>query len=148
MHHIANSIPSPSPKVIPPEVYSFVLQAEYTASNLGLAPGDTHCPHSVTIKKPRKMPRSSKTVHYRLPGGSADAIKEWYRLQIMHVSALILVLSEGKNRTARGCTAAPQRPRMLNNARALTDQGHLLTREVARETASHINPLKSRLTTL
>lgn len=54
-------------------------------------PGDTHCPHSVSIKKPNKMPRTSKTVHYGLPGGRADTIKERYRLQIMHVSSLILI---------------------------------------------------------
>ena len=40
--------------------------------------------------------------------GSADTIKEWYQLQIMHVSRLILVLSE-RNRTAQRYTDAPQR---------------------------------------
>lgn len=39
--------------------------------------------------------------------GSADTIKEWYRLQIMHVSGLILILSERKRDSAEmyRCTA-------------------------------------------
>lgn len=56
--------------------------------------------------------------------GSADTIKEWYRLQIMHVSGLILILCE-RNGTAQTCKDALQRPCMLNNALTLADQGHL-----------------------
>lgn len=78
--------------------------------------------------------------------GSADTIKEWYRLQIMHVSSLILILSE-RSGTAQRCTDAPQRPCMLNNALVLTDQGHLLAREMLKERiqagARHIIPLRS-----
>lgn len=63
--------------------------------------------------------------------GSTDTIKEWYRLQIMHVSSLILILSQ-RNRTAQRCRDAPQRLCTLNKALALTDQGHLLTREMVK----------------
>lgn len=71
--------------------------------------------------------------------GNADTIKEWYRLQIMHVSSLILILSE-RNRKAWRCTAAPQRPCMLNNAHGLTDQGHLLSRDTLKARACHRIP--------
>lgn len=38
-------------------------------------PGDTPCPHSVTIKKLNKMHRTSKTVHYGLPGGAQTPLR-------------------------------------------------------------------------
>lgn len=69
--------------------------------------------------------------------GRADTIKEWYQLQIMHVSSLIFIFSERKG-TAQRCTDAPQRPCMLNNALTLTDQGHLLSREMVKARACHI----------
>lgn len=82
--------------------------------------------------------------------GSADTIKEWYRLQIMHVSSLNLILCV-RNRTAQRCTDDPQRPCMLNNTLALTDQGHLLTREMVKtglkqelDTLSHSKVIKTR----
>lgn len=55
--------------------------------------------------------------------GSADTIKEWYRLQIMHVSSLILVLSEW-NGTVQRCTDAPQRPCMLNGSHSPRTSPH------------------------
>lgn len=95
-------------------------------------PGDTPCPHSVTIKSRTRCRETSKTVHYGLPGGAQpDTIKEWYRLQIMHVSSLIRILSK-RNRTVQRCTDAPQRPCMLNIALTHANQGHLLTRELLR----------------
>lgn len=38
-------------------------------------PGDVHCPHSVSVTKPNKIPRTSKMVHYGLPVGSADTLR-------------------------------------------------------------------------
>lgn len=55
--------------------------------------------------------------------GSADTIKEWYRLQIMHVSSLILILSE-RDGTVQRCTDAPQRPRMLNGSHSPRTSPH------------------------
>lgn len=70
----------------------------------------------------------------RAARGSTDTIKEWYQLQIMHVSSLVLI-SCARNRTAQRWTDALQRPCRLNNALTLTGQGHLLTREMVKTRA-------------
>lgn len=73
--------------------------------------------------------------------GSADTIKEWYRLQIMHVSSLILILSE-RNGTAQCCTDAPQRPCMLNRSHRPRTSPHQRDGDDRIQTrACHIIPL-------
>lgn len=73
----------------------------------------------------------------RAARGSTDTIKEWYQLQIMHVSSLVLI-SCARNRTAQRWTVALQRPCRLNNALTLTGQGHLLTREMVKTRAPRV----------
>lgn len=60
-------------------------------------PGDTSCPHSVTIKSPTRCGEHQKRSIMGCEGERRH-IKEWYWLQIIHVSCLI---STERNRTAQ-----------------------------------------------